>query len=130
MCIFCQIVNKEIPAKIIYEDQNVLAILDISQATKGHFLVMPKEHYVNLLEVPEKLSAQLMEVTKTLAVQVVDRLQALGCNILTNINEAAGQTVFHCHIHVLPRYPEDDLTIKFTTHQEDLDQVLHQITNS
>ena len=124
MCIFCQIAAKEIPAKIIYEDDEVLAILDISQATRGHTLVMPKEHYANILELPDDLAIHLNEVALTLAKKLNTKLEAAGCNILTNVNEVAGQSVFHCHLHILPRYDDDDLVIKFSAHPADLDEIL------
>ena len=129
MCIFCQIVAKEIPAKIVYEDEDILAILDISQATRGHTLVMPKEHYENILELPEDLAMRLNQVTVDIAKKLISKLTASGCNILTNINESAGQSVFHCHMHILPRYPDDDLKIRFSPHQEDLDEILTMIND-
>ena len=129
MCIFCQIAAKELPAKIVYEDREVLAILDISQATRGHTLVIPKVHYANVFELPDSLAAHLHQVTLELASKISEKLKTAGCNILTNVNEAAGQSVFHCHLHILPRYPDDDLTIKFTGHQEDLEEILAAIIN-
>jgi len=129
MCIFCKIANKEISAKIIFEDDDVMAILDISSATKGHSLVIPKQHYTNLLELPKDLSHKMMDVSVSVAKDVTTKLAASGCNILSNINEEAGQTVFHAHIHILPRYSDDDLTIKFTPHKADLDDILKQILN-
>jgi len=129
MCIFCKIINNEIPAKVLYEDDEVIAILDISVATKGHSLVIPKVHYASLLEMPQELINKMMAVTVKLTKDLTEKLQADGCNILNNINEAAGQTVFHAHIHILPRYSGDDLQIKFTAHETDLDEVLKLITS-
>lgn len=126
-CIFCKIVNHEIPSKVVYEDDLVIAILDLSQATYGHTLVMPKKHYANLFEIDEKTYLHLMKVVKELAAQLKKNLNASGVNILNNNGEAAGQTIMHYHVHILPRYENDDLTLKFTDHNKetDLDKVLN-----
>lgn len=126
-CIFCKIVNHEIPSKVVYEDDLVIAILDLSQATYGHTLVMPKKHYANLFEIDEKIYLHLMKVVKELAAQLKKNLNASGVNILNNNGEAAGQTIMHYHVHILPRYENDDLTLKFTDHSKeiDLDKVLN-----
>ncbi len=127
MCLFCKIINQEIPASILYEDETTLAILDIAQATKGHTLILPKAHYPSLLEIPEDLANQMLTTAVKVSKLLMVALQAEGCNILTNINEVAGQTVFHAHIHILPRYKNDDLAIKFTAHEYDLPQLLNEI---
>ena len=98
-CIFCKIINKEIPGKIIYEDDVCIAFLDLSQATYGHTLVIPKKHFENILEVDAQTLAHVMQVTQNLAKQIVEKLNAKGLNILTNTNEVAGQTVHHFHVH-------------------------------
>ncbi len=98
-CIFCKIASKEISGKIVYEDDICLAFLDLSQTTNGHTLVIPKAHFKNILEVDDKTLIHLMSVTKRLANMIVTNLNAKGVNILTNANEAAGQTVMHFHIH-------------------------------
>ena len=122
-CIFCKIINKEIPGKIVYEDDVCMAFLDLSQATYGHTLVIPKKHYANIL-------AHVMKIVKNLANQIVEKLDAKGVNVLTNTNEVAGQTVHHFHIHILPRYDENELKIEFTDHSNDvdLDEVYKKIT--
>ena len=102
-CIFCKIINKEIPGKIVYEDDECMAFLDLSQATYGHTLVIPKKHYANILEVDDETLAHVMKIVKNLANQIVEKLDAKGVNVLTNTNEVAGQTVHHVHIHILPR---------------------------
>lgn len=107
-CIFCKIINGEIPCYKIYEDEIVLAFLDISQASKGHTLVVPKKHYANMLECDEEVLAHLYKVANRLGNLITNRLGALGMNILTNVNEVAGQTVKHFHVHLLPRYNEED----------------------
>lgn len=92
-CIFCKIINKEIPGKIVYEDDECMAFLDLSQATYGHTLVIPKKHYANILEVDDKTLAHVMKIVKNLANQIVEKLDAKGVNVFTNTNEVAGQTV-------------------------------------
>ena len=120
-CIFCKIINKEIPGKIVYEDDVCMAFLDLSQATYGHTLVIPKKHYANILEVDDDTLAHVMKVVKNLANQIVEKLDAKGVNVLTNTNEVAGQTVHHFHVHILPRYDEKELKIEFTDHSQDVD---------
>lgn len=130
-CIFCKIINKEIPSKIVYEDELVLAILDLSQATYGHTLVIPKKHYENIYEIDDKTLAHLINVVKMLAIKIKNKLNASGINILNNNETAAGQSVMHLHFHIIPRYDNDDLLIKFIDHSKDisLDEVLNKINN-
>ena len=128
MCIFCKIINKEIPSSIIYEDANVLAILDLAQTTLGHTLVMPKKHYANILEIPDDELAHLMSVVKMLAKRISDKLGAKGFNLLVNTNEVAGQTVMHLHVHIIPRYDENDtIKIEFTENKLDLNEIANKI---
>ena len=127
MCIFCNIVEGSIPSKKVYEDENILAILDISQATEGHTLVLPKKHYENILDIDKETLASLIEVVRSLSIKIVNNTGALGCNILNNCGEVSGQTVNHIHFHIIPRYKKDDLDIKFPTHELDLDEVLKKI---
>ena len=117
-CIFCKIVRGEIPCYKVYEDNDVLAFLDISQTTKGHTLVISKEHFKNLLYVPKDVLAKVMGAAQKIAQAQVSSLGAKGVNIINNTNEMAGQTVMHFHIHVIPRYDSNDnLTIEFTPAQ-------------
>ena len=114
MCVFCEIVKGNIPSKKIYEDDKVLAILDISQATRLHTLVMPKEHYENIFEISEDTLAHLIKVVKKISCHYKDLdKNILGINLLNNNGSAAGQTVNHYHMHILPRYKEDNLSIDF-----------------
>ena len=132
-CIFCTIVQKDIPGKIIYEDDVCLAFLDLSQTTDGHTLVIPKKHYKNILEVNDETLTHLIVVTKKLANKIVKNLNANGVNILTNANEIAGQTVMHFHIHIIPRYNQDDkIEINFTDRSNDvnLDLILNEINKN
>lgn len=106
MCIFCKIVDKEIPSYTIYEDEKVKAFLDVMPATKGHVLVIPKEHSSNFLEADDV--GYLMEVAQRVAVKIDKVFSPKGMRIQTNIKEAAGQSVFHTHIHILPIYKDGD----------------------
>lgn len=130
-CIFCKIINGEIPCYKVYEDEKVLAFLDISQASKGHTLIVPKTHFANMLECDEETVAYMYKIANKLGNKIVNSLGAKGMNILTNINEVAGQTVKHFHIHLLPRYnDEDGVKIDFISSnpsKEDLESVLKLI---
>ena len=125
MCIFCKIIHHEIPSSVVYEDNEVLAILDISQVTKGHTLVMPKKHVDNIIEADDETAAACINTAKMLAKRIVSRTGAVGVNILTNYGEAAGQTVNHLHFHIIPRYSSDDaIRIEFnSSEKQDLDAV-------
>ncbi len=128
MCVFCEIIKGNIPSKKVYEDDSFLAILDISQTSKGHTLVMPKKHYENFLEMPVNEFEALMGKTKEVAEKVVKNLNAKGCNILINTNEVAGQSVMHTHVHIIPRYDENDtICISFSENSFNLDEVLKEI---
>ena len=102
--IFCKIIDGEIPSTRVYEDEDVLAILDISQTTRGHTLVMPKKHYDSLLSCPADTLTKVMMIAQRIGQAEVSVLGAKGVNILANCGEAAGQTVPHFHVHVIPRY--------------------------
>lgn len=119
-CIFCKIANKDIPGKIIYEDDLCLAFLDLSQATYGHTLVIPKKHYANILEADDETVAHLFTVAKKLSADIMEKCHATGLNILINTHEIAGQSVYHFHIHILPRYEKEELTIEFTDHSDQI----------
>ncbi|MCR3906107.1 MAG: HIT family protein [Tenericutes bacterium] len=108
--IFSKIIAKEIPAHFVYEDDYVVAFLDISQATKGHTLVVPKQEYTDIFEVPEELSAHLFKVVTLLSKAIKKAFNPQGLNILGNNGEAAGQTVFHFHLHIIPRYEKSEIT--------------------
>ncbi|MDD6302137.1 MAG: HIT family protein [Bacillales bacterium] len=119
-CIFCKIVKGEIPCYKVYEDKDVLAFLDISQTTVGHTLVIPKEHFDNLLFCPRDLLEKVMHVAQSIAQAQVSSLGAKGVNVLINTNEVAGQTVMHFHVHVIPRYSnEDALRLEFLSNKID-----------
>ena len=128
MCIFCSIIEGNIPSRKVYEDEDVLAILDISQTTFGHTLVMPRKHYDNFLDMPKAEFANLMAVTQSLARKITENLNASGCNILINTNAVAGQSVMHAHVHIIPRYDDNDtVSFSFSENSFDLDEVLKKI---
>lgn len=129
-CIFCKIAKKEIPAKVVYEDDVCFAFLDLSQVTDGHTLVIPKEHASNYLEVDDEVLAHMSIVTKKLAGIIKEAFHASGVNILSNAGEVAGQTVMHFHMHIIPRYDTSDgIEINFKQREDelDLDKILSTI---
>ena len=103
-CIFCKIANGEIPSATLYEDEEFRVILDLGPATKGHALILPKAHYENLYELPETLAADAMVLAKKVITEMKEILKCDGYNVVQNNGRAAGQTVFHFHVHVIPRY--------------------------
>lgn len=106
--IFCKIIDGEIPCYKLYEDDDVMAFLDISQVTKGHSLVVSKKHYDNFLTIPKSEMHKVMDVAQLLGQVAIKFMGAKGVNILTNCYETAGQTVMHFHVHVIPRYESTD----------------------
>ena len=106
--VFCKIVDGEIPCYKVYEDDDVLAFLDISQVTRGHTLVIPKKHFDNFLTTPKEIMHKVMDIAQTIGQIQIKMLGAVGVNILTNCYEASGQTVKHFHVHVIPRYDVGD----------------------
>ncbi len=133
-CIFCNIAAGDIPSSKVYEDEDVLAFLDISQTTKGHTLLIPKEHVRNVLAMSEKTSKTLFARLPKVARAVQKATGAVGMNILNNNEEVAGQTVFHAHVHLIPRYANDDeFSLNFTEHKldfETLGKLAEQITKA
>ena len=110
-CIFCKIAAGDIPSATIYEDDDFRVILDIEPASKGHALILPKEHYANLYELPDELASKALVVAKKVITKMTQIVNCDGYNVLQNNGEVAGQTVFHYHMHLIPRYKEDDVTI-------------------
>lgn len=110
-CIFCKIAAGDIPSATIYEDNDFRVILDIEPASKGHALILPKEHYASLYELSDELAAKALIVAKKVITKMTAILGCDGYNVVQNNGEAAGQTVFHFHIHLIPRYKEDDVNI-------------------
>lgn len=108
-CIFCKIANGEIPAATLYEDDDFRVILDLGPASKGHALILPKEHYANLYELPDELAAKVIVLAKKMITKLTDVLGCDGYNLVQNNGAAAGQTVFHFHLHMIPRYEGDQV---------------------
>ena len=121
MCVFCKIIEGSIPSTTIYEDDKVKCILDLSQAGVGHTLVIPKKHYANVLEIDSELFGYAMQIAKKIAAALMKTFNCDGVNILNNCGEAAGQTVFHLHIHVIPRFFNDTVDVKWVDHSEKFD---------
>src|SRR4030067_972421 len=104
LCIFCRIVQREAPASFVYEDEQVVVFLDIRPLNEGHTLVIPKEHYETVYEIPEELNAHIYRIVKRTAVVVKNATKADGITIIQQNGHAAGQEVLHLHVHVVPRY--------------------------
>ncbi len=119
MTVFEMIINRKIPANIVYEDDLCIAFLDISQVTKGHTLVVPKKLYVNIFELDDEISAHLYKVTVKLSKAIKKALNPDGLNIVNNNGVSAGQSVFHYHIHIIPRYDGDDYTMLGVDHSKE-----------
>lgn len=112
-CIFCKIIGGEIPSHVLYEDEQFKVILDVNPATKGYALILPKEHYANLYELPEETAADAMKLAQRMMRKMTEKLDCDGFNIVQNNGEAAGQTVFHFHMHLIPRYKNDGEILKY-----------------
>ena len=110
-CIFCKIANGEIPSTTLYEDEDFRVILDLGPATRGHALLLPKNHFANLFELDDETEQKAILVAKKMAGKMKDALGADGFNLVQNNGEAAGQTVFHFHMHLIPRYENDNAGI-------------------
>lgn len=118
-CIFCKIANGEIPSKTLYEDERFRVILDLGPATKGHALILPKEHFANLYELPEDLAGESMKLARKMAIKMHANLHTDGFNLVQNNGTVAGQTVFHFHMHLIPRYEDDGQKIGWEPKEAD-----------
>jgi len=122
-CLFCQIVAGELPGQIIDEDERTVAFMDINPATRGHALAVPRRHAKDLLEIdPEDLAATVLTAQRV-ARRAVQRLDADGVNLLNSCGPVAWQTVFHFHVHVIPRYADDPLRLPWTPAPGDPEQI-------
>ncbi len=122
-CLFCKIVAGEIPSSRVDEDERTVAFMDINPATRGHLLVVPREHATDLLEVPEADLDACARAAQRLARRVKERLGADGVNLLNSCGQAAWQTVFHFHVHVIPRYADDPLRLPWVPGPGDPDEI-------
>lgn len=130
-CIFCKIATGEIPSRKIYEDSDLIAIMDLNPTSKGHSLIIPKEHCTNIYDIDEDIAAKVMKTAKKLATKMTVALNCDGFNLLQNNGETAGQTMFHFHMHLIPRYKDaDNNMLKFTSvsfSDEEMDAIRDQI---
>ena len=131
-CIFCKIANGEIPSSTIYEDDLFRVILDLSPATKGHALILPKKHMANIFEMDEETAEKVFVLASRIAKAMKEALNCDGLNIIQNNGEIAGQTVFHFHMHIIPRYNDDGQQINWvpkTSEAAERDMIAEQIKN-
>lgn len=108
-CIFCKLANGEIPTATLYEDNDFRVILDLGPASKGHALILPKEHYDNLYELDDEIASKVLVLAKKMITRMTKALGCDGYNLVQNNGEAAGQTVHHFHLHLIPRYKDDQV---------------------
>lgn len=131
-CIFCKIANGEIPSRTLYEDDRFRVILDLGPATKGHALILPKNHYADLFALPEDEAAEAAKLVKKMGAKLVEKLHADGLNVVQNNGVTAGQTVKHFHIHLIPRYENDGQHILWNPGKmsdEELDSVAETVNS-
>lgn len=129
-CIFCKLAGGDIPTATLYEDDDFRVILDANPAAKGHALIIPKEHYANLYELDDELAGKVMVLAKKMITKLTDLLGCDGYNIVQNNGEAAGQTVFHFHLHMIPRYQNDGVGLAWKMGElteEDKEDILSKI---
>ena len=122
-CIFCKIVAGELPATIVDEDEQTIAFMDINPATRGHALVVPREHSADLLEIELSQLAAVNAAAQRLAARVKQGLGAAGVNLINSCGAAAWQTVFHFHLHVIPRYEDDPLRLPWQPRPGDAEEI-------
>ena len=121
-CIFCKLANGVFPTNKLYEDDDFTVILDAAPANKGHALILPKQHYDNLFEIDDEVSAKVLPLAKKIATALKDELGCDGVNVVQNNGVAAGQTVFHFHVHVIPRYDNDNCGLGWPQKEVDNDE--------
>ncbi|HIT88936.1 MAG TPA: HIT family protein [Candidatus Merdenecus merdavium] len=112
-CIFCKIANGEIPSATLYEDSMFRVILDLSPASKGHALILPKKHFENLFDMPEEEGKEILLLAKKVGTKLKEVLSCDGMNLIQNNGSSAGQTVFHFHMHLIPRNEGDDIKLNW-----------------
>lgn len=127
-CVFCKIIAGEIPSTAVYEDDDFKAILDVNPAARGHVIIVPKKHAANIFELEDEEAAKVFPIAKKIAAAIKKTNGCDGINILQNNGEAAGQTVFHLHVHVVPRYYGDGVNIMWKPGETpDLNEVAEEI---
>lgn len=131
-CIFCKIAGGEIPAATLYEDEDFRVILDLGPASRGHALILPKQHYANLYEMPDELLGKAMSLAKKMGKAMKKALKCDGLNLVQNNGTAAGQTVFHFHMHLIPRYDNDKVGLGWkpgTLTDQDRDEIVRLVSS-
>lgn len=123
-CIFCKLANGVFPTNSIYEDEDFNVILDLAPATKGHALILPKQHADNLYELPDEVAGKAFVLAKKLAKSMKEKLGCDGLNVVQNNGTVAGQTVFHFHMHLIPRYEEDGQKIAWNPKEAPSDELV------
>ncbi len=118
-CIFCKLANGVFATNSIYEDEDFNVILDASPANEGHALILPKEHFTDVFDIDEELLGKAMKLAKKVASRQTEVLKCDGVNIIQNNKEAAGQSVLHYHLHVIPRFKDDNQKMLWTPHEAD-----------
>lgn len=129
-CIFCKLANGDIPTATLYEDDDFRVILDANPASKGHALILPKEHYADLYELSDAVAGKVMILAKKMVTKLTDVLGCDGYNIVQNNGECAGQTVFHYHLHLIPRYEGDTVGLGWKLNElteEDKEDILSKM---
>lgn len=129
-CIFCKIANGEIPSATLYEDEEFRVILDLGPASKGHALILPKKHYADIYELPEEMAAKVFVLASMMAKKMTEALDCDGFNIVQNNKAVAGQTVFHFHMHLIPRYEGDKVGLGWKVGKlsdEDKEEILRKM---
>jgi histidine triad (HIT) family protein len=130
-CIFCKLANGDIPTRTVYEDQEFRVILDMSPISRGHSLILPKEHMSDLYELSANSAQKIIPLAQKIAVHMRDKLGCDGLNLLQNNGEAAGQTISHFHLHMIPRYAGNGNALHFQPQEatpQELDDILRQLT--
>jgi histidine triad (HIT) family protein len=122
-CIFCQIIAGQLPARIVAEDERTVSFMDINPATRGHALVIPREHSADLLSIPAEDLQAVVLAAQSLAISAKRNLRADGVNLINSCGARAWQTVFHFHMHVVPRYEDDPLKLPWVPRPGDLEEI-------
>ena len=122
-CIFCAIVDGKIPSAKVYENDHVFAFMDIAPANPGHLLIIPKQHYRNIFDMPVDVGSKIMEAAVLLANAIKDALKPDGLNLFQSNEPAAFQTVFHFHLHLIPRWEEDPLRLPWKPSEGDIEEI-------
>lgn len=128
MCVFCKIINGEIPSFKVYENDYVMCFLDINASTDGHTLIVPKKHFDNIFDLDDIYALEIMKAVKHVSCLLKEKLGVKAVNVINNSGELAGQTVMHFHIHVIPRYENDGIVIAPKQTEPNFDKLQYILT--